>query len=261
MKKLLLIGALALTSLISAQTTIFSADFSSAAGWSVADRDGDGNNWGIFNLTTPLNGFAVGQVAGSRSWSSTEGPLSPDNLLISPDIVLPTGGTLNFSVKVGSVDEDYFDDHYAIYAILSTAVFTGSETPLIENTLTSAEAVTVTADLSTLAGKTIKLVFRHFDSFDQNIFLMDDVLVTQTMLGASDSSINSGIRVYPNPTSDYINFTEKVKSVQIFDASGRKANFPQVVDNKLDVRNLAKGIYVIKFETEKGIQSLKFIKE
>jgi len=72
---------------------------------------------------------------------------------------------------------------------------------------------------------------------------------------------NIAISLFPNPTADYLNFSGKVKSVQVFDAAGRNVSTAKTVNNQVDVRNLAKGVYIIKFETENGTQTEKFIKQ
>lgn len=72
---------------------------------------------------------------------------------------------------------------------------------------------------------------------------------------------NAKLSLYPNPTSDYLNFSAKVKTVQIFDAAGRNVSSAKAVNNQVDVRNLAKGAYIVKFETENGTQTQKFIKK
>ena len=71
----------------------------------------------------------------------------------------------------------------------------------------------------------------------------------------------SKIAVYPNPTSDYLNFSGKVFSAQIFDAAGRTVSSSKVSNNQVNVTNLEKGVYIVKFETENGTQTEKFIKK
>ncbi|MES2565977.1 MAG: CotH kinase family protein [Bacteroidota bacterium] len=53
--------------------------------------------------------------------------------------------------------------------------------------------------------------------------------------------------VYPNPTSDYLFFTQS-KNVEVFDILGRKLlSFPNI--KSIDVRDLAQGIYILKTDT------------
>ena len=69
------------------------------------------------------------------------------------------------------------------------------------------------------------------------------------------------IEIYPNPTSDFLHFNANVSKVQIFDIAGRKTGAVEVVNNIADVRSLEKGVYIVRFETAKGSQTQKFIKD
>lgn len=95
---------------------------------------------------------------------------------------------------------------------------------------------------------------------------VDNVTISATNSAALGTAVvgqigKVEISLYPNPTSDYLNFSAKVKSVQIFDAAGRNVSAGKAVNNQVDVRNLAKGVYMVKFETENGTQTQKFIKK
>ncbi len=71
------------------------------------------------------------------------------------------------------------------------------------------------------------------------------------------------IAVYPNPVKDILNIrTEgKVQNVAIYNMIGQKINSVKTSSEKVDVSNLAKGIYVIQFTVDGKIQSTKFVKE
>ncbi|MCS4304649.1 hypothetical protein DRF65_26925 [Chryseobacterium pennae] len=68
--------------------------------------------------------------------------------------------------------------------------------------------------------------------------------------------------ISPNPTVDYLNVnsTEKINTVEIFDMNGRKMNV-SLDGNKIDVRNLNTGGYIINIETKEGRTTEKFIKK
>ena len=70
------------------------------------------------------------------------------------------------------------------------------------------------------------------------------------------------VSIYPNPTTDYLNVSSasKISSVEVYDISGKRVK-AELVDNKVDVQNLAKGSYVIKITDGSGSTSQKFIKE
>ncbi|TDX87159.1 T9SS type A sorting domain-containing protein [Epilithonimonas xixisoli] len=72
----------------------------------------------------------------------------------------------------------------------------------------------------------------------------------------------ASVSVYPNPTSDFLKFDtkSKVESVQVYDMAG-KAVSVQVLNNQIDVRNLAVGSYVVKIQTAEGSSTQKFIKK
>lgn len=72
----------------------------------------------------------------------------------------------------------------------------------------------------------------------------------------------ASVSVFPNPTSDFLKFESKSKvdAVKVFDMAG-KAVEVQVLNNQVDVRNLAKGTYVIQIQTAEGSSTQKFIKK
>ena len=70
------------------------------------------------------------------------------------------------------------------------------------------------------------------------------------------------LSVFPNPTTDVLNINSqsKVKAVKVYDATGKKANVT-LQGKRIDVRNLAKGVYILNVTTENGTESVKFIKK
>lgn len=83
-------------------------------------------------------------------------------------------------------------------------------------------------------------------------------------LGTSDvkKDVSSIIAIGPNPTSEYLNIlTElKISKVEIFDMSGRKVN-SVLEGNRINVKNINPGSYIISFETKNGKTVEKFIKK
>ena len=56
--------------------------------------------------------------------------------------------------------------------------------------------------------------------------------------------VNSGIKIYPNPTSDFIVSSEYLEEVNIYNAQGELVM--QSSGNKIDVRSLPIGIYLMR---------------
>ena len=64
--------------------------------------------------------------------------------------------------------------------------------------------------------------------------------------------------VYPNPSDAYVNLvsSEKLKSVALYDMSGKIMRSESITDSKyvLDINDLPNGLYIIKVKTESGQQ-------
>ncbi|MCD1117034.1 T9SS type A sorting domain-containing protein [Chryseobacterium turcicum] len=74
--------------------------------------------------------------------------------------------------------------------------------------------------------------------------------------------IKNRLSIYPNPTSDVLNIKtdSKINSVSVVDITGKKVNV-KLENDKIDVRNLPAGIYLVNIETKDGISTEKFIKK
>ena len=73
---------------------------------------------------------------------------------------------------------------------------------------------------------------------------------------------SNSISIYPNPTSSILNIKSdfKIDNVSVVDMIGRKINI-RLVGEKVDVKNLPSGTYIINIETKEGVSTQKFIKK
>jgi len=96
-----------------------------------------------------------------------------------------------------------------------------------------------------------------FDNISLKATNVVDLLAVNDVVKSKTS-----VAVYPNPTSDFLKFDTnlKVDAAQVFDVSGKSVDV-QVLNNQIDVRNLAKGVYLIKISTVDGVSTQKFIKK
>ncbi|MFL9832954.1 T9SS type A sorting domain-containing protein [Chryseobacterium terrae] len=88
---------------------------------------------------------------------------------------------------------------------------------------------------------------------------------TSNFLGVKEDNsktIVKKIALYPNPATDVLNIKadSKINSVSVVDISGKKVNV-RLEDNKVNVRSLPAGTYLINVETKDGISTEKFIKK
>jgi thiol-disulfide isomerase/thioredoxin len=179
MKKILLGAALLLATGISAQT-YFQDDFSGAitAKWSLTDSDGDNQNWEATNFNGPQ-----GQVASSASWTSTLGPLTPDNWMISNAIDLTSAtGVTKLSWLVKGQDQQFPAENYSVYVGTSNATvdMLANGADFTEVMIaTNDQYVSRNIDLSSFNGSTVYVAFRHHGVTDEFRLNVDDVMVAK----------------------------------------------------------------------------------
>lgn len=274
MKTKLLLASLFLGTFLTSKaqtTTVYSNDFTAATGLTIIDGDGDTKNWGLFTGDATSAGWGfTGNFAGSRSWQTV--PLTPNNFLLTPEIVIPdTFGTTSLSFKLGSNDAAFPAEQISVYlatATANTAALITALTPVFNYTLTTDDALTAntfTVDVSAYAGQTVKIVFRHHDTTDQDILLLDDVLLTQTAL-ATDQFAASHFSVFPNPATNVVNVSGKnntqITGVSISDLNGRvvKQSSATLATVQIDINDLAKGVYMMNITSNEGTGTKKIIK-
>jgi uncharacterized repeat protein (TIGR03803 family) len=83
---------------------------------------------------------------------------------------------------------------------------------------------------------------------------------TATMTTAESNRNN--VKLYPNPVEDvlYLQGISKA-NVSIYNATGQKILSKYITNGELDVNSLAKGVYVVKVETEGTANSHKIVKK
>lgn len=86
-----------------------------------------------------------------------------------------------------------------------------------------------------------------------------------SVLGTHDLSLESKkVALYPNPAKTTVSFKngDKIKSVDIYEATGRKVKTVKPEDENISVENLKSGIYYVEILLKDGTTSYeKFIKE
>ena len=172
---------------LSSTTTVINETFdpSPTVVTAIKDLDGDGNNWGI-GATANTIGFNT-NFAFSRSWLSAGNQgLNPDNILYTPNSFTIPAGTSTLSFGIGTTQTgSFYQERYSVYlttvnpSTLTTTTL-NAVTPVINNAMLAgpAQRNTITANVSSYAGQTVYLVFRHHNTFDQNWIMLDDILIS-----------------------------------------------------------------------------------
>ena len=245
-----------------AQSVVFFEDFDSGTNsqWTIGDRDGDGDTWEILNAEENELDTFTGNFAASFSWYLQA--FSPDNTLTSRSIMLPNSTSLKLSWKVAAGDEDVANEHYGVYVIPASADFTGNETPVHEETLSSDTPKTVTVDISSFAGQQVKLVFRHFDTTDVYYMAIDDVKIVDnsTMSVGEASGLKSAGIVYVADKQHLMVKGTDIKDAVIYTAAGQMRAV-KLGDDCVDVSAFVPGVYIFKATVNGKPVTYRFIKK
>ncbi len=147
--------------------------------WISVDGDNDGRSW-FWSEFRPSEGYLYAydgeRCMASESYSNTlEMPLTPDNWLISPEIVLHESienPKLSFYIRAQA--SGYEEEHLGIYVSTDNGATWLDELDYLE---TTAEYTRYEIDLSDFAGQTIVIGLRHYDSTNQFMINLDCVQI------------------------------------------------------------------------------------
>lgn len=104
----------------------------------------------------------------------------------------------------------------------------------------------------------LKLIFYSGENENSALFL-DDVLF-DFGTKAKENFVNSGFAIYPNPATDfvYINFASEENSASVINVIDLQGRVVKTIDmaglnnNRIDISELSKGIYLLKADNSKG---------
>lgn len=183
MKKFLLPCFMAMGMLTSAQT-YFSDNFDdqNVSDWTRIDADGDTRNWADIFVVPDADGNPTTPVSLiSRSWQVN--PLTPDNWIISPAINLTsvTGQiVLNWKVKCAAASFD--NENYSVYVATASDIASLTASPVkftevYDDPANLGTQYSRSLNMSTFAGQTVYVAFRHHNVTDMDFISIDDVVV------------------------------------------------------------------------------------
>jgi hypothetical protein len=231
---------------------------------SIINADTDTLDWGTYNIAgETLTYEAQGEVLGSASWTSANGPLSPDNWIISPVLDLSNYDAATFTFGRGTTYAfQNLSEKYAVYAVNPAdpatlgSTLNAATALLVEQVITPDQWVSKTVDLTALAGQAnVYVAIRHFDCTDYVLLFIDDLVVSATS-SASIKENNLNVSVYPTPANDVVNFklNGEATSVSIIGLDGKVYSTTSISGNttSVNVASLASGIYVYEIVAENG---------
>lgn len=287
--KLLSLVAFCAITFASAQTTLISEafnDITTLTTWTQTNQSLPVGTSGWFQGNTTVFDSQAGAPTAyiGANFNNTTGANTISNWLITPQLLVQNGDILKFWTRTST--SAAFADRLEVRSSQGST-FTAPSGPTGIGSFSTLH-LTLNPDLVagqsngypfawteytiTVAGVSstpvpVNFAFRYFvtnggPAGDNSNFIgIDTFSVTRPALAVSDAS-KSKNAVYPNPATDVLNVdsASKISSVQIFDMSGKKVA-AELVGNKVDVKNLAKGSYVIKIQDQDGTSTQKFIKK
>ena len=150
--------------------------------WRMIDADGDGRVW---NVTTSANDPGYPQYDAHSGeyfmYSFSYNPITPDNYLITPQLVIPaSGATLEYWIGEVASMYDEFNTYNENYSVLvsTTGTNVADFTPIHSETLTNTSWMQKEHSLNAYAGQSIYIAFRHHNNGVKVYALkLDDVSV------------------------------------------------------------------------------------
>ena len=217
--------------------------------------DGDGYNFGDMYFVPNSAGEPSTPVSLiSRSWQVS--PLTPNNTATSPLIDLTNAsGAITLEWKVTAANNvSWNSENYSVYVHTVEDVYEAVfEEPVFTETYTGAGGFpgvqTKTVDISSFAGQSVFVTFRHHDVTDMDYLSLDDVTVKAEVLGVADMNA-AKVSVYPNPVKDEFKlnlsaaYNAAKTEVTVTDLTGKKVK-TFAAGESYNVSDLGKGVYIL----------------
>jgi hypothetical protein len=268
MKKITLLAALFAGFAMNAQTTFFSDDFNDedVSDWTLYDEDGDGNFWADIFEVQDANGNPVTPVSIiSRSWQVA--PLTPDNWIVSPAIDLTSAsGDVQLTWKVQAAAASWDLEKYSVYVATSSDISdlesaTVTFTEIYDDPSNAGTQYERTLDVSSLAGETVYLAFRHHDVTDQDFLSIDDVMVTGGVLSVGTNEFN-GFNQFVANNQLNLSANTSMNNVALYNMLGQQVVSQKLSSNKetVELSGLQSGIYIATVSIDGASKSFKIVK-
>jgi len=196
-------------------------------GWTLINSDNDSYNWQMLDIEEA--GYNSLQCAASASYMNNVGALTPDNYLITPALQLQTGAEYIMNYYISAQDPAYCAEHYAVL-VSTSGTNTNDFMLLLEETLGSAAYEMRTINLSSYAGQTVYLAFRHFNVTDMYWIKLDQIEINRTLSENDHVPLVTATALkgnYPNPFNPTTTIAFDLKQddqvmIDIFNVKGQK---------------------------------------
>lgn len=268
MKKITFLAAIFAAFTMNAQVNVYFEDFEAQdlSGWELYDEDGDGNNWGDQFTVDDQDGNPVTPVSLiSRSWLGS--PLFPDNWAVTPAIDLTSAtGSVELAWKVLAAAATWDNEHYSVYAAASNNIGDLESSPVTfsetyDDPNDAGTQYDRTLDLTSLAGQTIYIAFRHHDVSDMDYISIDDVSVTADALSVGTNEFQ-GFTFFVNNNSLNLSAKSPMQSLSLYNMLGQQVLSQKLSSNTetINLSGLQTTVYIATVTIDGATKSFKIVK-
>ena len=106
------------------------------------------------------------------------------------------------------------------------------------------------------------------DASDNATFLFDDIQQTKSTVstGKDQSLPVNTVYAYPNPATNLLTLVSKntqIKSIALFDMMGNQLHvtYPNSTKASINIADFSSGMYIAKYATDLGTNSIRFVVE
>ncbi|RZJ39212.1 MAG: T9SS type A sorting domain-containing protein [Chryseobacterium sp.] len=217
----------------------------------------------VVTLASKLPPTFVNFIFYDNTLSSPEDPEDPRRNIPNQQILTVTNSTIESYEDVGYEPLHEFIVRKVKIKLATPIILNGmmSEGRVWMSTKSDANAWSTTAHYETgegVVGESIAMGGNTYDWFQLlNQEGLYELNAECDFLNVADADSRSKVDIYPNPAQDYFEYRNmesmKVISVTIFDASGKVVKTINGNRSKIDVSQLAKGVYIVKTKTSSNI--------
>ena len=266
MRNFVICIALSLPALVFGQTEIFSENFESGipATWTLIDNDQRTVHSSVSAFQPAWISItdiedANNTVAGSTSYFTPEGRAS--RWLITPPVTISDYGNI-LQWKAMSHDPSFPDWYMVLISTTGTDIEDFTDTLFrIVNEFTTWTDREVNLSDSGYNDLTVHFAFVNNTNRGFKLYIDDVSVIVNSSVGIQKNN-NEFVRIYPNPSSDYLYIKSEVEmtTIQLFDSAGKMIVLDFSSPEKVDIQHLTAGIYTIHITTSQGVVVKKIVK-
>ncbi|UKN02408.1 choice-of-anchor J domain-containing protein [Paracrocinitomix mangrovi] len=256
----ILIGFIICSNTLTAQSIIFSEDFSNGipSNFQLIDADGQTPETAVSYFTNAWIAYNDQGDSCAASTSYYTDTIASEDYMILPQLSLQTFS--KFSWEARTVDASYPDGYYVLLSTTDSAVTSFTDTLLtVYAEYFQWNRKSIPLDTMGYANQSVYIAFRNFTQ-EGFILLIDDIMLEGSDFASIEDNEEVAITVYPNPATNYISF-DGISADEIIIRNKLGQIILRSPENTVDISTLPVGTYFATAINKEGAKTLPFVKE